>query len=619
MAKEDYGQLAKEVVAAVGGKENIVSVSNCMTRLRFVLKDDTIPNKDEVSKIKGVKGVMNQGGQYQVIIGTHVSEVVKFVKTEAGITGNSKAVNKEDYQVMKKDSLWNRFFKVISGCIMPMIGPMIAGGILKGILVILTTMGILTNTDGTYLVLYAASDAIMYFMPIIVGFSCGKIFDCNPYTTAAIGAALVYPNLVAAIAAEGGITFLHIPVSTTTYANTLFPIILASFFASKVEKLAKKVLPEMIQLMMVPTVVLALTVPLSYLVIGPVMQYVSNGLSTVVCGIFNFSPILGGLLFGAFWQLVVLLGLHAAFIPVLMNNLFTLGSDPINAILGLTVWALAGVALGYSLRTKDPDKRSAGFGSLASALCGVTEPAIYSIAVPNMKLFACAWVGGGISGAILGGLGAKLYALAGDGLFRIPGMINPAGLDVSFYGFIACAVLAFGVSAVLAYIVQGKEEKEPLHGATAPFQHAYLPKQVQHTGLRAGTHGLTHQLALLEHQQGGDAHHPELRRQVRLLVHVHLAHLYIGALLGYLVHHRAQHPAGAAPAGPEVQQNGLFAVEHFLCKVFLGNVDDCHIFSLLNGCCVLLTISVYPIRRPLFRDRVTQAQKKYRRAKGTAV
>ena len=335
MAKEDYGQLAKEVVAAVGGKENIVSVSNCMTRLRFVLKDDTIPNKDEVSKIKGVKGVMNQGGQYQVIIGTHVSEVVKFVKTEAGITGNSKAVNKEDYQVMKKDSLWNRFFKVISGCIMPMIGPMIAGGILKGILVILTTMGILTNTDGTYLVLYAASDAIMYFMPIIVGFSCGKIFDCNPYTTAAIGAALVYPNLVAAIAAEGGITFLHIPVSTTTYANTLFPIILASFFASKVEKLAKKVLPEMIQLMMVPTIVLALTVPLSYLVIGPVMQYVSNGLSTVVCGIFNFSPILGGLLFGAFWQLVVLLGLHAAFIPVLMNNLFTLGSDVYPAMEGI--------------------------------------------------------------------------------------------------------------------------------------------------------------------------------------------------------------------------------------------------------------------------------------------
>ena len=342
---------------------------------------------------------------------------------------------------------------------MPMIGPMIAGGILKGILVILTTAGVLENTDGTYLILYAASDALLYFMPIIVGFTCGKVFDCNPYTTAAIGAAFVYPNLVSAIAAEGGITFLNIPISTTTYANTLFPIILAAFVASKVEKLAKKVLPQIIQLMMVPTVVLAIVVPLSYLVIGPVMQYVSNGLSTIVCGIFAFSPIIGGLLFGAFWQVVVLLGLHAAFIPVLMNNLFSQGSDPINAVLGLTVWALAGVTFGYAIRNKNPEKRSAGFGSMASALCGVTEPAIYSVAVPNMKLFACAWVGGGISGAILGALGGKMYAMGGDGLFRIPAMINPAGLDVSFYGFIGCAALAFAVSAVLAFIVEGKSGK----------------------------------------------------------------------------------------------------------------------------------------------------------------
>ena len=207
MAKQDYGQLAKEVVDAVGGKENIISVTNCMTRLRFVLKDDSIPNKEQVCSVKGVKGVMNQGGQYQVIIGTQVSEVVKFARKEAGISEDGKTeVNKEDYKVVKKDSLWNRFFKVISGCIMPMIGPMIAGGILKGILVILTTAGVLENTDGTYLILYAASDALLYFMPIIVGFTCGKVFDCNPYTTAAVGAAFVYPNLVSAIAAEGGIT-----------------------------------------------------------------------------------------------------------------------------------------------------------------------------------------------------------------------------------------------------------------------------------------------------------------------------------------------------------------------------------------------------------------------------
>ena len=461
MAKADYTQLAKEVVAAVGGKENIVNVTNCMTRLRFVLKDDSIPDKDKVAGIKGVKGVMNQGGQYQVIIGTHVSEVVKDVRREAQISGEG-SINKEDMKLIKKDSLWNRFFKTISGCIMPMLGPMIAGGIIKGILVILVTAGILTKTDGTYLVLYAAGDAILYFMPVIVGFTCGKVFDCNPYVTAVIGAAFLYPDLVSAVSAEGGITFLKIPVAAASYTNTFLPIVLASFVASKLEKLAKKFIPSMLQLMLVPTFVLAVTVPLSWIVIGPVMNTVSSWLSKGVFGIFGMSPLLGGTLLGAFWQLVVLLGLHAAFIPILMNNLFSQGYDPVNAVLGLTVWALAGVTLGYALKNKDPEKRGIGFGSLASALCGVTEPAIYSIALPNFKLCVCAWIGGGISGGILGALGGKMYTMAGDGLFRIPAMINPEGLDISFYGFIICALISFAVSAVLAFIMadSGVEEAE---------------------------------------------------------------------------------------------------------------------------------------------------------------
>lgn len=452
MAKADYKQLSKEIVEAVGGKNNIVSVTNCMTRLRFELKDDSIPNKEKVSSIKGVKGVMFQGGQYQVVIGTEVSEVVKEVRLEAGISGEG-AVNKDDYKIVKKDSLWNRFFKTISGCILPMLGPMIAGGIIKGLLVILTTAGVLASTDGTYQVLYAAGDAILYFMPTIVGFTCGKVFDCNPYVTATIGAAFLYPNLVAAIAAEGGITFLTIPVASVSYSSTFLPILLASFVASKLEKLAKKFIPQMLQLMLVPTFVLAITVPLSWLVIGPVMNALSAILSNAVFGIFGLSPLLGGIVVGACWQLVVLLGLHAAFIPILMNNLFVTGSDPVNAIMGLTVWALAGVAFGYALRQKDPEKRSVGFGSMASALCGVTEPTIYSIALPNFKLFGAAMAGGGIAGGILGALGGKMYVMAGDGLFRIPAMINPEGLDISFYGFIATAIFAFVLSGVFAYLL----------------------------------------------------------------------------------------------------------------------------------------------------------------------
>lgn len=449
MSKADYTQLATEVVKAIGGKENIISVNNCMTRLRFVLKDDTIPNQENLKSINGVKGVMNQGGQYQVIIGTHVSEVVKDVRKVAGILDTDTASS----ETPKDTNLWNRFFKTISGSIMPMLGPMIAGGIIKGILTILTTLGVLANTDGTYLILYAAADSVMYFMPIIVGFTCGKMFGCSPYVTAVIGAAFLYPDLLTAVTAEGGITFLHLPITSVTYANTFLPVLLASFLASKLEKLAKKFIPTMIQLMLVPVFVLAVTVPVSWLIIGPVMNTVSGFLSSAVMGIFGFSPLLGGVLVGGFWQMMVVLGLHYAFIPILMNNFFAMGYDPVNAVMGLSVWALAGLALGYGLKTKDPEQKSIGFSNMASALCGVTEPTIYSLALPNMKLFACAWIGGGIAGGILGQLGGKMYAFAGDGFFRIPGMINPKGLDISFYGFIICAIIAFGVTAVLSFIM----------------------------------------------------------------------------------------------------------------------------------------------------------------------
>lgn len=455
MAKQaDYTALASAVISAVGGKENIISVTNCMTRLRFVLKDDSIPDAAVVKAVKGVQGVINKGGQYQVIIGTHVNEVIKDVKQLAALADDDTIGG---LKPIREDSLFNRFFKTISGCITPMIGPMIAGGIIKGILVLCTTFGLLTDTDGTYMLLYAAANGLMYFLPIIVGFSTGRVFGCNPYVTAAIGAALVYPDIMALVGGETAIRFLGIPITLVSYSQTLLPILAASYFAALIERLAKKIIPRMLQLMLVPTLVLTITVPVAFLVIGPVMNAVSGWLSAGVVGIFNFSPILGGILFGAFWQLMVLLGLHGAFIPVLLNNLFTLGSDPINAILGLTVWALAGVSLGYAMKMKDKEKRALGLGNMASCLCGVTEPTIYSIALPNFKLFVAAFAGGGIAGGILGGLGGKMYTMAGDGLFRIPAMINPAGLDISFYGFLATAAIAFGVSAILAFILAKQE------------------------------------------------------------------------------------------------------------------------------------------------------------------
>ena len=243
------------------------------------------------------------------------------------------------------------------------------------------------------------------------------------------------------------------------YSQTLLPILLAVFVASWIEKAAKKIIPQMLQLMFVPTVVLVITLPLTLLVVGPVMTGVSNALATGVNALYNAVPVVCGGVLGAFWQLFVMMGVHAAMIPIILNNITTLGYCPVNAILGLTVWALAGVALGYALKVKDGETRATAFGTMASALCGITEPVIYTVALTNFKRFICAFVGGGVAGVIGGILGIKFYTWGGDGIFRIPSMINPAGLDISFWGFLICAAIAFVVSAIGSYAVTSADEK----------------------------------------------------------------------------------------------------------------------------------------------------------------
>ncbi len=461
MARKDYAQFAKELVEAVGGKENIVSATHCMTRMRFVLVDESKVSDDAVKNVKGVMGVVHGGGQYQIPIGTYVSDVCPEVLKLIGQTGDAAAEAKakaESMRVVSKDSWYNKFFKAISGCILPSIAPMAAGGIIKGVLTILTTIGILANTDGTYLILYAVADALMYFFPIIVGFSAGKVFGMNPYTAAVIGAAMLYPDLVAFVGGETPLTFLTIPVTMLSYKQTVLPIILAVFVASKIEALAKKFIPQMLQLMFVPTVVLCVTFPLTLLVVGPVMSMVSTGLASGINALNNAVPVLCGGILGAFWQLFVMMGVHAAIIPIVINNLTTLGYCPVSAVLGLTVWALAGVSFGYALRVKDKETKATAFGTMASSLCGITEPTIYTVALTNFKRFIAAFVGGGIAGIISGFLGVKFYSWAGDGIFRIPAMINPAGIDISFYGFLICAAIAFGVSAAGAFFVTDPNE-----------------------------------------------------------------------------------------------------------------------------------------------------------------
>lgn len=454
----DYKKIAAEVVGKVGGNSNIVSVTHCMTRLRFVLKDNKQANDEEIKKIPGVLGVAVSGGQYQVIIGTEVSSVYTEIVNTMDVTGGG-SIDVDEGDIPKEDgNLFNRFFKLISGIIFPVMGVMTAGGIIKGVLAGLTSFNILSEASGTYQILYSFADGFFYFLPVILGFSAANKFKSNPYIGATIGAALVYPSIVSLYNKGIALTFLKIPVVLTSYGNSVFPIIAGVAVAAYIEKKIDPKMPTTVKLFATPLITLIITVPLTFLVVGPIMTIISDFLASGTQSIYNFSPILTGVILGAFWQLVVIFGLHYAFIPILINNIATLGADPINAILNVTVFALAGSAIGFAMKQKNKEKRALGFSTGITGLFGVTEPIIYGVALPYKKPFIAAFIGGGIAGGIMAGMGVKMFGFGGNAIFAAPLFINPEGIDNSFTAYIIASLIAFFVSLVISYIITNKEE-----------------------------------------------------------------------------------------------------------------------------------------------------------------
>lgn len=444
-----YQQLGQEIIKDLGGKENIVSVTHCMTRLRFTLKDFNIPDEKKIKEVEGIIGVVNQGGQYQIIIGTHVKEVFEDVKSELGLKENPVS------EVSENVNIFNRFFKMISGCIFPIIYPLVGGGILKGILAALAGLDMISVTGGTYQILFGAADAIFYFFPVIVGFSAAKVFKVNQYLGATIGAALIYPSLVSA----ESLSFLGISVVSASYANTIFPIIVAVWFASLVNKVCNKIIPSILHNTINPTIILTITVPVTYLVIGPIVNLLSVGLLHIFTVIYEISPPVVGLIMSGLWQLLVLLGIHMAIIPMFINEIATNGYSYIAALPGLGHFGLVGMALGIALGVKNKKKKANAVSSLIVSLCGITEPAIYSIAIINVKYFVCAMIGSGVAGFIMALFRGTIFGTGVGGLFAGAMFISPNGFDRNFVLWVICASTATIISAILSYIVTQKENK----------------------------------------------------------------------------------------------------------------------------------------------------------------
>lgn len=453
MAK-DYTELAQDIVAHVGGKDNIIKLVHCVTRLRFTLKDESKADDDYLKQRDGIVTVVKAGGQYQVVIGNHVPDVYDTVLKVAGIQGEGGIdVNEGD---VPQGNLLDQFIALVSGLFQPILGALSAAGMIKGLVAILAAVGV-KETSGLYVILNAAGDGFFQFLPVILALTAAKRFKMEQFTALALSFALAYPNIAASFA-NGNVDFLGLPVifPSSSYLQTVLPIILTVWVGSKIEKFFKKIIPDVVKVFVVPFFVILITVPLAYLAIGPVMNWASNLIGVIFTNIYGFSPIVFGILLGALWQVLVMFGLHWGLVPIAILDFSTKGWSTLLVASTAICFAQAGALLNIFLRTKEDKVKQLTIPAFISALFGVTEPAIYGITLPMRTPFIMTCVAGAIQGAFLGFFNTTAYTMGGMGLFAIPSYFTPkhvpagANTDVNNVWYFLIAIL---MSFVLGFVL----------------------------------------------------------------------------------------------------------------------------------------------------------------------
>lgn len=471
-----YEKLAEEILENVGGKENINSLTHCITRLRFRLKDESKANDEALKNNPGVVTVMKSAGQYQVVIGNHVPAVFEDVCSIAGISNDAPAAEAE-----APKGVLDTLIDIISGCFQPILGPLCAAGIIKGLNALLVfLLGTGFSTSGTYLVLNAIGDSIFYFLPIILGYTAAKKFNVNVVVGMIIGASLCYPSIQTdALSAAGKAIgtlpmigayytkFLGIPFISGNYTSTVVPVICIVALAAQIQKIAKKYVPEMLQNFFVPFFVLIISLPIGLLVIGPVVGLLTQVLSNFFAALYKLSPIVTATVVGAFWQCLVIFGLHWALVPMAMVNLGNLGFDTILPGMTGTTFAATGIMIATYLKTKDPNKKALAIPATISAFCGVTEPAIYGFLLPEKTPFVFSCIGGAVGGAIMGALNAKMYVMGGLGIFSVVSFISPKGEASGLVAALICGAVSMLVGFLLAFFFGKKEDNKVVEAVKA--------------------------------------------------------------------------------------------------------------------------------------------------------
>lgn len=453
----DNKKIAADVLAAVGGKENVSMVTHCMTRLRFNLKDASIPKEDDIKNIPGVAGVMVAGGQFQVIVGQNVPKVYAEVCKLGGFA--TKAALDENLDKPKETltpkTVGSNILNYMAGCMTPLIPVMLAAGLLKTVLAIIgpELLGLVTAESDTYILLDFLYDAGFYFLPIFVGFNAAKKLHVNPLLGAYMGAILLAPDFLAMVTNQTSFTIAGINVIMNDYSQSVLPIMLSAAAMALIYKLIDKVMPDTLSTIFTPFLTIAISAPISLLALAPLGTIVGNAISGGLVWFGTTTGFVGVAVIGAIWSFLVITGMHMVVIVPFMLSYFELGYQT-GAILGAScaTWACFGVALGAFLRLVNKQDKSMSLGFFVSGLLGgVTEPTLYGLCFKFKRCFISLAIGGAVGGAYMGLFDVKAYVMGSTNFLSLLGFTGGTTANL-IHGCVAC-ILSLLAAAVATYFL----------------------------------------------------------------------------------------------------------------------------------------------------------------------
>jgi PTS system beta-glucosides-specific IIC component len=467
MAKnEKFQKIAGDILNAVGGKANVTNATHCMTRLRFNLKDESVPNQEEIKKIPGVIGVMHAGGQFQVIIGQTVDQVYNCLCEIGGFENNSK-IN-ENVDDKKKEitfkSIGSSILDGIAGCLTPLIPLLMAASLFKLLASLLgpSMLGLISDKSDVYTLFTFVGDAGFYFFPIVVGYTAAKKFGATPVIAMFLGGIMLHPTFVDMATKGTAFTVLGIPAKVQNYSSTILPIIMSVWVMSYIEKFFKRCLPNTLKTVFAPAMTIFVMLPIALCVLGPAGAFLGSYICNGLLGFSSVAGFIGIAVIAAFWEFLVMSGMHLVLISALILVFSNSGHEAMVSPAAISASiAVSGMCLGVALRIKDKEQRSLSVGYLiASFIGGVTEPGLYGIGMRYKRPFIGMIIGGFAGGLYAGIMGVTAYAMVPvSSILCILGYAGGPASNLT-QGIIS-AVISFVVATVVTYFF-GFKKDDPL-------------------------------------------------------------------------------------------------------------------------------------------------------------